>query len=137
MSRILPKSEGMKRVAFSLYPSDIQEIREEATPWGTVGRALEVAIEVIWDRFQRNPKDVIPLGYLGLGVPEEVVAAGKPLPELKVPFACRLSARIVLIMDELLKISPYNNRYRIFKAASLWLNSAKYEYKKLRKKSRG
>ena len=115
MSKMLPKSEETQRVAFSLYPSEVQDIREHAARWGTVSRALEIAVEVLWaweDLWDRgllrvDPKTFLPLEHLGLGVPEELVMKGKARPELKVPFACRVSNRTVRMIDALAKEDRY------------------------------
>lgn len=126
---MLPNADETTHVTFSLFPSQINSIRHAARSFGSVGRAVHVAVEVLYAL--RDKKN----GLLGLdetGVPAEVEDAfcenretykQKQL-ELRAPMSCNLLPRTAWLIGELAKPEYYGHRYYVIGAVEYWLLSA-------------
>jgi hypothetical protein len=126
MSKRLQGAEETTHTTFSLYPSEISSFRFMAKPFGSIGRAVQVAVEVLYDRAQRG----ILIDIEEVGPPDEVIEAGRDSKQLKSPMSCDLLGRTSLLIDELAKPKRYGGRYWVLCAALIWLNKAHAEEQK-------
>src|SRR5580704_5164532 len=100
MSKMLRGARKTTHTTFSLYPSEIRSFRAVAKPFGSIGRAIQVAVEVLYDReLYGSAQQRIDLDQLG--PPDEVIEAGKERRELKAPMSCDLLDRTSKLIDEL------------------------------------
>lgn len=121
MARRLPEFERTKHVTFSLYPSEINTFRYMALPFGSVGRAMQVAAEILYDMAQR--------GSL-IDLDEEGPPADAVEGELKAPMSCDLLPRTATLIDWLADPKRYGSRYGVVSAAASWLTQAHQQEQK-------
>src|SRR5260370_1048424 len=116
--KTLPNAEATTHVTFSLFPSEINSIRKSAGIFGSVGRAVQVAVEVL--HAVRDKKN----GLIEIeeeGPPPEVLEAYYENPaayrqeqtELKAPMSCDVVPRTARLMSELARRKYYGNRYGV------------------------
>lgn len=129
--KVLPNAEQTMHVTFSLFPSEISSIRRSAGVFGSVGRAVQVAVEVLYDRAVHHKENGL-IDTEENGPPPEVEEAFYENPktylqrqkELKAPMSCDLLPRIERLIRELAKPTYYGDRYGVLLAVCRWLVDA-------------
>jgi len=141
--KTLPHAEATTHVTFSLFPSEILSIRKSAGIFGSIGRAIQVAVEALYDRVVRDKKE----GLIDIdegGPPPEVDDAfyenrktyQQKQTELKAPMSCDLVPRTARLIGVLAKPRYYGSRYRVLSAIGYWLALAQADEQKARLRER-
>ena len=98
-----------------------------AKPFGSIGRAVQVAVEVLYDRAQR---DILIDVEEEEGSPNDAIEG-----ELKSPMSCDLLDRTRSLIEWLAHPKRYDGRYCVLCAALIWLNEAHAQEQKRKKSS--
>lgn len=98
-------------VTFSVYPATAENIRGMSDQFGSVGRAIQVAIELLYDRARRgelfDDQDDDVIDSLR-GFPNSVLKGSRD--KLKVPFAFSILDRTEKLLRLLSESKYYGNR---------------------------
>jgi Arc/MetJ-type ribon-helix-helix transcriptional regulator len=102
--------------SFSLHPSQVKTIRELAPHFGSKGRAIQVAIEILYEKAKNNK-------LVGSGL----AAAAEP-GDLKVPMSVSLLPRTERLLDWLADPKRYKSRSAVINSCEAVLSDLYTEY---------
>jgi hypothetical protein len=90
------------RETFSLYPTTINSIRELAGHFGSIGRAIQIAVEILYRDARENPPR--------LHGREAFASVEEKQQELKVPFSFFMLPRTKRLVEWLADQKQYGDR---------------------------
>ncbi len=117
MPTMLKNAANTKHISFSLYPSEIKRFRAVSAPLGSLGRALQVAAEVLYELAQRK-KWV----FWQFEASEEWLKERRDREELKAVMGCYLPENTIALIDRLASMKMYGSRSGVLSAVLKWLN---------------
>jgi hypothetical protein len=98
----LKKYDSTENLCFSLYPTTVKSLRSLCGEWGSIGRAIQVAVEIMVERIYNPRPDRPALEGSGLSSAEERTR------ELKIP----LSFKVLPITKEQIEWLSHAERYK-------------------------